>query len=253
MHDQDIIKKLQTLRAIKPNEDWVFSTRQQILMHARQTHQEQLSIFNFQFPKLLFQVPSLKFQALSAVTVAVFVLAVVVGAAQNSSLPGDALYPVKLVIEGAQSAVPADQSGKAQLQAYFTVNRVEELARLAQKEEYQKVQAPITERVESYKKELESAKKSLAELSGSAESEEMEKVAQEVDVIKESAQTLTIALRQTTQEVDLAEVLRATVANRLVECTDVEVISEAQILLATGEVASLIEANELTVRCQENS
>jgi len=78
MHDQDIIKKLQTLRAIKPNEDWVFSTRQQILTHARQTHQEQFSIFNFQFPKLLFQVPSLKFQALSAVTVAVFVLAVVV-------------------------------------------------------------------------------------------------------------------------------------------------------------------------------
>jgi len=75
--------------------------------------------------------------------------------------------------------------------------------------------------------------------------------AKESNIIKESAETLAMVLSSTNDESDFTTTLRVMIASRLTSCANEEMLANIQALLATGEVANLIEANELSVRCTE--
>ncbi len=53
--------------------------------------------------------------------------------ASQSSLPGDALYPVKLVTEDVQTTVALDQERKAELETKFANRRLEEIQKLQER------------------------------------------------------------------------------------------------------------------------
>ena len=71
--------------------------------------------------------------ALALIVVLVFGQVGTVAAATQDSLPGDTLYPVKLVVENLQLAVTFDPVNKAELHLGFAEVRVKELTALAAK------------------------------------------------------------------------------------------------------------------------
>ena len=68
----------------------------------------------------------------AAAAAAVFVLTIGLGTASARSLPGDLLYPLKLVTERVSFALTSSPDRRAELRLSFADNRLEELVRTAQ-------------------------------------------------------------------------------------------------------------------------
>lgn len=236
MTDQDLIQKLHILRTIEPNSQWLASSRQQLLSHISQNaHNAAPSRSPFYF--LVFATP-----ARASFATAVFAIAFfgVLGGVSQQSLPGDPLYSVKRTAEYMEFALPADEASQAKRDTEIAQRRVEELGQIAEKSENRAVQA----RVETYKETLAVAENDARGASVSAK---------ESNIIKESAETLAMVLSSTNDEADFTTILRATISSRLEFCANEDMLVAIQELLATGEVANLIEANELSVRCGEDT
>jgi hypothetical protein len=75
-------------------------------------------------------------------------------AAASGSLPGDTLYAVKLATERVQLAFTFSDTGKAKLEAEFAGRRVEEMARIAERDDPEKVEALLS-RLEGHLRQVE--------------------------------------------------------------------------------------------------
>jgi len=106
--ETDLVKKIQGLKQIQPDKDWIVSTKTQILGEE---------------PKVLF------FPYFKPVFAGLIVFVMLFGSfgfAQNS-LPGDLLYPLKKVTERGQ-AIFVSEEEKPGFQLKLTNERLEELA-----------------------------------------------------------------------------------------------------------------------------
>ena len=239
MNDTELIKTLHTLRTIEPNAQWLASSRANLISHigaqesAFATSRSLSSIFY-----LLSSIVSTPARA--SFTTAVFAIAFfgVLGGLSTQSLPGEPLYSVKRTAEYMEFALPADEASQAKRDTEIAQRRVEELGQMAAKSENYAVQA----RAETYKETLAMSGNDGVETGPSAK---------ESNIIKESAETLAMVLSSTNDESDFTTTLRVMIASRLTSCANEEMLANIQALLATGEVANLIEANELSVRCTE--
>ena len=91
----------------------------------------------------------------TAVAFALFLVLVAGGgtvAAASSSLPGEILYPVKLATEQVRLAFAFSDTGKAELYAQFAVRRSEEIAKIAGKDEPQRIEELASRFEDSLKK-----------------------------------------------------------------------------------------------------
>jgi hypothetical protein len=125
--------------AVEPRAEFKAQARYQMrsLLHARELKRQ---------PKRL---PLLRWLPRWAVIVIVAIFAFLVAgtgtvAAASDSLPGDTLYAVKLATERVQLAFTFSDTGKAKLEAKFAGRRAEEMARIADRDDPEKVEALLS-------------------------------------------------------------------------------------------------------------
>lgn len=254
MKETDLIQKLQALKTIDLDEEWLVFARQNMI-NAVEASAPKRAIFAFVSHGFSMRVGL----ALSAFLFTVLASGTLVFA--GNSLPGDPLYAVKIASEGVQNSLPASPIAQAQRQEASAERRVQELAQVAQNfnassdtsnASKQDVAPAVTNQVKSYQKALQQNAATISDSkdSGSkADNKDIAKAKDEADVIQKSAQTLAIVLHQADNGADLERALRATVANRLPNCKDQDMYTQIQKLLSSDEIADLISANELSVRC----
>lgn len=128
MTEAELIKKIKTLKEIKPRKDWVLSTKTQILgdVEVRPQH------FLFPFFKPVYA--------------GVFVVLLLIGLFEfsQSALPGEPLYFVKKISEKAVvSFTPQEQKSRVNLES--ANKRLEELNQIAQNNEVKKLAPAMSE------------------------------------------------------------------------------------------------------------
>ena len=119
MNDQELIKKLQSLKAVKPDDSWKQETRDVLLAQISNTAAKEVKINIFETAAYNFKNA---FSFLPNTAWAVICLLVIltggslgVLAAKNSQ-PGDTLYIAKILKDKIQLAMTLDQTDKAKLE-----------------------------------------------------------------------------------------------------------------------------------------
>jgi hypothetical protein len=137
MEEKELISKIKGLKEIKPNKNWVVSTKF-VILGQEEEKKNFSSVLEF-FPRLVLQHSKLAFAL-------VMVFGFITGAftlAQNS-LPGDPFFAVKRIAEKTSIALTAqDNLPIAQLQ--LVNKRLEELNKIAQTNQIKKLAAAIEE------------------------------------------------------------------------------------------------------------
>lgn len=164
MNEQELIKKIKTLKKIEPNKDWVNFCRQELEQEV--IGEKSRGIFGW-----LREFQPIKVGAVAVILV-LFGLGVAVFASLDA-LPGNLLYPLKIVAERAKLALVLEEGNKISAQADFTVNRVEELSKIAMKVASQSeletdIRATTSRQIvsvaENLKKEISAAQSNLQDL-----------------------------------------------------------------------------------------
>ncbi len=256
MNEHDLIRKLQTLRVVEADQEWFVSARHNMLNIVDSSTQTK------RIPSFEFVFSAFSLRACLAMAGFLFIaLASGMLSFANNSLPGDPLYNVKLSSESAQNSLPASATVQAQRQEAVAQRRVDELTQVAQNitqssNAGKKDMSPaIAKQIESYNQTLQQNAQTLSQSSNTGQNQsnnnDIEKVKSEAGIIQQSAQTLAIVLHQADNSADMEKALRATIGSRLPACKDQQMLSQVQKLLSSDEIADLIEANELSVRCTE--
>ncbi|TSC75449.1 MAG: hypothetical protein G01um101430_291 [Parcubacteria group bacterium Gr01-1014_30] len=143
--DTELIAKIKQLRQIKPNQDWVFLTKNRILgpsaeLKASEPTYKERTPLNASIASVL-RVFFLRPAYVGAL--ALFILFGLFGFAQNS-LPGDYLYPIKRIAERSQTLF-ASEDEKVQMSLELAQKRLEELTRVVDANQTQKLAPAIKE------------------------------------------------------------------------------------------------------------
>ena len=187
MQERDVIRQLNSLKAIKPTKEWVFLTRQKIL-----GKEEEKKTFGF------FLKPALAFSVVALVLTSSFVMA-------QNSLPGDTLYSLKKISERARlTFAPEDEKPKIQLE--LTSERLNELKTIAKENKIDKLPSAIKEVKQAIPQATESLKNIAKEDKSVKDMKEIVKKVDEVEKTKKEIETLGIIvgangeLQKTSQE-----------------------------------------------------
>ena len=238
MTDREIVQKLQILRTTKPNSDWAVSARANLLRildsdSKLSVHRSEARVgFRLSFPYAKISA------GFAFVAVMLMITSTIVA---QSSLPGSPLYKIKIAFEGASTIIiPGDG-----LEVTFVERRVDEASKLAISKLSEDEADIVLQKIDGYRKDIEEIR-DLAPLEGSDSAVVLAKVA----VIKQQTSVLTAAINHTDSGT-FAESLRVLIAERVETCTDESIVAEIGELLENGDIAGLIEANELSARCGE--
>jgi hypothetical protein len=173
MEELELINKIKGLKNIKPNQDWAFLTKTNIL--GKEPANNWISVLEF-FPGLIYKHSRLAFATL----IAFGFVAGAFGFAQGA-LPGDPIYALKRISEKTRLAfVPENDLSKVQLE--FANKRLEELNTIAQTNQVKKIAPAIQE----FQANVSKAAKDLA----SAQNPDIQKIASETKKIQETRQKI---------------------------------------------------------------
>ena len=134
MTDQELINQIQSLKGIKPNQNWVVSVKSQILGTS------DVLKFNV-FEEVIARIFQPKF---AFAPVMALILLVGIGLAKNS-LPGDALYSVKKATEKGESMFFVSSQDLPKYKLEMANRRLEELTKIAQINEVKRLVPAISE------------------------------------------------------------------------------------------------------------
>lgn len=135
MNEQELISKIQQLKAVKPTEEWVLSCRARLAFRLEMNRKKDILRQDTFALKELFaflgsaqKQPSWQW----AHSLVIAVMVVLAGGALTTwaagqSLPGSLLYPVKLAIEQARVSASLSEESRLQLQVKLADNRLQEL------------------------------------------------------------------------------------------------------------------------------
>lgn len=147
MIEKELIGKIKELRQIKPNQDWVFLTKNRILGETVGFGKKQ-AIADF-LPEhkwtlsLLQVLRGFALKPAYAGALAVFILFGLFGFAQNS-MPGDYLYPLKKITERSQMFFASEEE-RQQISFELAQKRLEELVKIVEENQVQKLAPAINE------------------------------------------------------------------------------------------------------------
>jgi hypothetical protein len=211
----NIVRQLNELKNIKPNQDWV--ERQRELLLSQITRQSaakpQSFLVNSWFlAKSLVPGGFLRFVAQPVGVFAVLVLFAFCSgifgvSASKGSLPGDFLYPVKLSSEKVKVGLTVKSEKKAVLHVEFAEERVKEIEAVAQKEkQLEKKKEKIQTAVAGLKEEMAEAQKTLDKV------KETPKKAQEIVAaakqVNEKTTAISEKIEQKKSETDNQEIVK---------------------------------------------
>lgn len=171
--EKEIIEKIKNWKEIKPDPDWVFLTKKRILAKKEKNFWR---FFYFPLPKSF----QLKPGYISLVII--FILIGLFGITQNS-LPGDFFYPIKKIAE--KSQVFFVPSPEQQIEQNFesVSKRLEELEKIAQKNQTKKLIPGLKE----YQESVEKVAQNLTKITASSSKPELiKKIAKETQKLEES-------------------------------------------------------------------
>lgn len=179
--EKELISKLQTLKDIKPRQDWVVFAKREIL-GGNQKSEARNPKFNFS--GILDFLPALTYQRKLAYAFATILL-VMVGTFGFSqyTMPGDLLFSVKKITEQSQAALSSQTSLKQDMASLS--NRINDLAQVTKDGRTANIPSAIDEVRQSASKLTESLKGDLTK-----DPQSVRELANEVQKIKQ-LQTLT--------------------------------------------------------------
>lgn len=122
--------------------------------------------------------PSIAFSLVLAVVFGSFIFSV---SASRESLPGDALYPLKIAAERARVTLTPTNKSKAKLQAEFAGRRLQEAVQAAASKSGDKKAATIKIALDSFRKQIESLKADLIRLQKQGQSEKVLEIIKIID------------------------------------------------------------------------
>jgi len=146
MTEKELIAKIKELRQIKPREDWVLFTKKELFKD--ESRRKWLSVFR---PEVNF---IFRHRPVFATLVILLVLIGVFGFAQNS-VPGDSLFPLKKIAEESEKFF-ASEKNEARINLELVNRRLDDLEKIAESNQTQKLASAITEYQESVNKAAES-------------------------------------------------------------------------------------------------
>ncbi|MBN1778952.1 MAG: hypothetical protein JW816_01910 [Candidatus Buchananbacteria bacterium] len=139
MTEEKLIKKIKSLKNVKPRSEWQTLNRDFLLSQINQTAEEK----SFGWQDYVVAFGSLfRQRLLEPAVVMLLVLGFSVGSslvvnASFYSLPGDGLYPVKLALESVQIAVSSGDERKVELKIEFAKKRINEFDQIASRSDDQ--------------------------------------------------------------------------------------------------------------------
>ena len=162
MNEKDLLKKLNNLKKIKPDENWKKNYREVLYsqISAGQNSEKPESKIRFIFEEVILGKIFISFTRPIWATTLASILILVVGVggvyASKNSKPGDSLYIAKIISEKAQLAMTFDEKGKAKLGLEFATNRAKEITQVLEEQNYpedQKTQK-VEQLTQNFKKEI---------------------------------------------------------------------------------------------------
>lgn len=194
MTEKEIIVKLNTLKSIKPDKNWLIKTKNVVLSEAglignefaagteKELIYDKKPAFVFDFRALLGNRRKLAYAFASCV----FVLSI--GAAtinaSNSSIPGESLYGVKIAGENVVLAV-IPEGEKAKVEIEYAGKRLEELAKISENSSDAAQHQKVEQLILNYNEKVDNAKKHLAKISSSGDGEKAVIVAKVINAQSE--------------------------------------------------------------------
>lgn len=136
MTEKEVIEKIRLLKQIKPEKKWVFLTKERILGKP---------IF-FPFLKPAFATLSVAKRTLSVSAGLLFIL--IIFGLSFTSLPGEPFYLIKKLVERGQTVFVSEEE-RPKLELELANKRLEELSKIAEKNDVKKLAPAINEAKES--------------------------------------------------------------------------------------------------------
>lgn len=198
MTNKEILKKLKSINEINPDERWVKKNRSDLLLQIKDScpavqHVVWNKIFvwlklNFGFladlviPKRFVDVFARPLAVSFVGAMIVFSTMATMGMAQDA-IPGDILYPVKIVGENVQLALTADIESKTRIEMEFAGRRVKELNKLVaqNKLSVSDLVEKVNKATSKLQKNINTVNIHLAELEKTGEVKDVLKVAKDID------------------------------------------------------------------------
>lgn len=198
MTNKEILKKLKLINQINPDQRWVSKNRSDLLLQIKEdrsvSHEKTWSKItgwlelNFGF-LLNIMIPHRFIDAFGRPVIISLVGAMIlvstmstIGMAQNT-MPGDILYPIKIVGENIQLSLTPTVEGKARIEMEFAGRRIEELNKLAaaNKLSVSKFEEKVKKITDKLEKNINTVNIHLARLDESGKAEDVLKVAKDID------------------------------------------------------------------------
>jgi hypothetical protein len=185
MKEAELIKKIQELRKISPRKDWVSFTKSQILGKEPELGVESISVLVNKISLIVsplimaifypFRFSFKHYKPVLAVLVFLFIVFSTTFTLAQNSLPGDLLFPIKKLAERSR-AVFVSEKEKPGVQFELVNKRLEELARITENNQTQKLASSLNE----VKNSKETAKKELSKAIANKSKTEAIKIAKEI-------------------------------------------------------------------------
>ncbi|MFH1226146.1 MAG: DUF5667 domain-containing protein [bacterium] len=229
-----VIEKIKTLEDVKPNNNWVDFCRENLVIQMKIEHKKELFAKDtkaaqgfFAFLRKQNTGPSVVFRAAYALLLVVFMILAGGGLtawAAMKSLPGGALYPLKIAIEKSRLIVASAES-KSQLRSEIANRRLEELKTvLASQESGESKNERAMEAVGYIQQQLVSVREELPRVS----QKEPEKMAIAVKAVGERADQMEKALVQVKE--GLSDDVRKNVGEKMTEAAEMAEKTSTQAL-----------------------
>jgi|GEM_PF-4170089 hypothetical protein len=183
MDEQALIAKIKELKNIQPSKESLDFCRGKILAEmAKNSHlgaEKSFAAAIIDFAQIF------RYPVAAALSIIVFLSGIGFTAAKvaQNSLPGDNLYPVKIVVETAHLTITTDNTEKARLESVMTYKRAQELAQIVRKNEGVENEN-VRQALDRVEKQLATATENLPKLIEINKREEVE-ISKAVEIAKE--------------------------------------------------------------------
>jgi len=169
MNDKDLLKKLNNLKAIKPDDNWKKNYREILYsqISAGQTVNRSESnlktIWDSIMPGKVFLDMAKPVWVTSLASVLILVIGIGGVYASKNTKPGDSLYIAKIISEKAKLVMAFNEKDKAKLGLEFATNRAKEITQILEesKESEDKKGAKVEQLTQNFKKEISQVKNRL--------------------------------------------------------------------------------------------
>jgi len=255
----DIHRSLRMLRdrerGINPDPAWVSATRSRLLMQVRNTiATPEVAAKNRRFIAMAY--PSLLRVVRAPALVVLSVIAVVFGGslasvrAADQSLPGDALFMLKLVTEQTRIAFEKSKVGKVKLKVEFTKRRANELKTIVTTPVSNKEER-VNKAADILKQDLHTLKEQLRDVKDDATAKNNDAVVEAAKVVEKETVEVVKTLKETSKD-ELTSDAKMKMADAEAQAADVGIQAVEVLVTANAADGQKVTSEELAITISQH-